>query len=118
MSGPWFAQAGIRLRPYALCVDESSYWALMRQAGMESSHRWLEDSDGGCTHHFENGSVVCVAPNPDGIRVASILCHESVHIFQELCDDMGEDAPSPEFEAYTIDSIFTNLMRRYVELTK
>lgn len=62
--------------------------------------------------------VVCLHPDAliaaDPIQVACTLVHESVHIFQRLCDSIGEVCPSREFEAYSIERIAEQLMREFV----
>lgn len=40
----------------------------------------------------------------------SLLVHEAVHIFQRVCNYIGEDKPSDEFEAYCIQAISQELM--------
>lgn len=67
-----------------------------------------------------NGDVVAVvglnfaeALAHTGIEVAGILVHEAVHIWQEWCKSRGEDEPSIEFEAYSIQTISQRLMEEY-----
>jgi hypothetical protein len=45
--------------------------------------------------------------------VTSTLVHESVHAFQYVCRKMGETHPSPEFEAYSIQAIYTFMEREF-----
>ena len=45
--------------------------------------------------------------------IRSTLIHEAVHVFQFACEHAGEDSPSPEFEAYSIQSIYCNLLSEY-----
>lgn len=49
----------------------------------------------------------------DRLNTISILAHEAVHVFQELCIKIGEKEPSCEFEAYMIQHIFADLTQSY-----
>jgi hypothetical protein len=50
----------------------------------------------------------------DGILIAQVLCHESVHVWQWHCELIGgTHGMSKEFEAYGIQHIFETLMREY-----
>lgn len=64
------------------------------------------------------GDTAIVAVNVAGctpIQIAALLCHEAVHIKQEICLLWGETNPSPEFEAYTVQTIAQELMESYCE---
>lgn len=43
----------------------------------------------------------------------ALLTHEAVHIFQSICDSMGEHNPSKEFEAWTIQKISQDLFYEF-----
>ncbi len=47
----------------------------------------------------------------NAFEVMGVLCHESVHVFQSVCEFMGEEDPSPEFMAYSIQNIYQELLR-------
>lgn len=50
-------------------------------------------------------------------RAITVLCHESVHVWQEFSENMiAEKYPSREFEAYTIDEVFGNVLQEYRRL--
>jgi len=63
-------------------------------------------------HEFRNTTtnglvcVVCIdaskAKKYTQIQIHSLLTHEAVHVWQALCDSMGEEAPGREVEAYSI----------------
>ena len=48
-------------------------------------------------------------------QIHGLLLHEAVHIWQELREKMGEESPSAEFKAYTVQSIAQNLFEMYEE---
>ena len=71
------------------------------------------------THHFvTQGFLTCVVcinckQQKDPMAVVSLLTHESVHIWQELCLFIGETAPGRELSAYGIQNIFQALLLEY-----
>ena len=78
-----------------------------------------------CTHTlYKDNQVFCIieAYNPeDSPEYISLLVHECVHIYQEMLDWMVEKKPSCEFEAYSIQDIVLNCLRKmkqYLEKNK
>lgn len=112
---------GTVVAPYlALCLSEAEFIAAARRCGVPNPSIWLEKTGAACVHRWtcDDGPMVCVVcldqeQFNDGIDLAAALCHEAVHVFQNLCDEIGEDSPSREFEAYSIQSISKQLMREY-----
>lgn len=51
----------------------------------------------------------------DPNAIIGLLVHEAVHVFQQLCEDIGERRPSSEMEAYAIQHISMNLVADYSE---
>ena len=47
-------------------------------------------------------------------HVFSLLSHECVHIWQEICEQMGEKHPSEEFEAYTVQYLSLEICNAYM----
>lgn len=73
-----------------------------------------------CVHYLENSSerpsttaIVCLRPRPNSTQaqIISMLTHEAVHVWQQICEEMREQFPSKEFEAYTIQWITQLLLR-------
>lgn len=46
--------------------------------------------------------------------VVGIIVHEASHVFQHMCEEIGEDKPSPEFTAYTLQSMTQQLLKGYL----
>ena len=46
-------------------------------------------------------------------QIHAMLAHEAVHIWQEIKEIMGEEKPSKEFEAYSIQQISQQLFYEY-----
>lgn len=77
-------------------------------------------------HYFENrdelkaSCVVCIG-NTEGksqSQVFALLTHEAVHMWQQIKEAIGEHSPSPEFEAYAVQSISQQLFEEYERQTK
>ncbi len=71
---------------------------------------------------FERGGVTLVTVQVDKascleqftkVQIMGILVHEAVHIWQEIRTAMGEDNPSSEFEAYSIERISEDLISEW-----
>ncbi|NIE95171.1 hypothetical protein F3J02_01510 [Acinetobacter sp. Tr-809] len=54
----------------------------------------------------------------DLIQIHGLLLHEAVHIWQEITQLMGEESPSVEFEAYSIQAIAQDLFEMFEESEK
>lgn len=48
------------------------------------------------------------------IQIAAMLCHEAVHVVQQVFRTIGEKHPSDEFYAYSIQAMAQGLMYEYV----
>lgn len=116
----WLSRDTIRAPHLALCLSEKEFLTAAKHCDIRAPGEWLDESRHiAVVHTWEReGALTCVvclnAKNRnDPIEIACTLVHESVHIFQRLCDSIGEDAPSREFEAYSIERISESLMRDY-----
>ncbi|TGB34391.1 hypothetical protein [Burkholderia thailandensis] len=111
----------------ALCISELDYLREMRRLKIKSPSRWVIEGKTATAHWFDNrGGGDCVAIvcldlervlGGSGIAIAALLVHEAVHLFQNICDVMGEESPSREFEAYSIQRLSQDLMWLFQELT-
>jgi len=97
------------LKSFGLAVTKGPAWIKTEHA--DATTHWFTPKDGQLT------CVIAIRPRPGitGIQIASLLVHEAVHVFQRYCDCVGEDEPSAEFEAYSIQQIAQNLMVAYSE---
>ena len=79
-------------------------------------------------HPFHMGSVASPAVRLRGTLVCIIqvqkldtpltqqlglLAHECVHLLRAFMEELGEDKPSSEFEAYSVQEFFTNMCVEY-----
>ncbi|MCX5818441.1 MAG: hypothetical protein NT047_00785 [Deltaproteobacteria bacterium] len=78
------------------------------------------------THFFEQKAshylcaIVYIPPagdeNPNA--VIGLLVHEAVHVWQHICEELNENEPSVEFEAYSIQLLSQRLIAAYSELNE
>lgn len=117
----WLDRATV-LAPFTtLCLSEKEFLRVARHCKIGDPGIWLDESKNNAVcHTWQAGHrlvcVVCMHPDAltaDPIEVASSIVHESVHVFQRLCDSIGESEPSREFEAYSIERISERLMREF-----
>lgn len=122
----WLDRDTVRAPHLALCLSAKEFQQAARHCKVESPGPWLdEERHMALLHTWESkGAITCVvclhpdALGADPIAVAAALVHESVHVFQRLCDSIGEGAPSREFEAYSIERISEALMRDFARRVK
>lgn len=49
----------------------------------------------------------------DQLEVVGLIVHECVHMFQKICEYIGEARPSPEFQAYAIQRLTQDMLGEY-----
>lgn len=118
----WLDRDTVRAPYMALCLTERDYLAVVRHCNVTNPDPWMDTArQKAVVHTWEKDGkltcVVCMHPDAldaDPIEVACSLVHEAVHVFQRLCDSIGESQPSREFEAYSIERLAERLMREFV----
>ena len=76
------------------------------------------NSGADATTHFltlknkHHAAIVCIGNTRGKSReqIHALLTHEAVHLWRRIKEDLGEDNPNHEFEAYSIQAIAQNLM--------
>ncbi|MBT1154358.1 hypothetical protein J1C56_02005 [Aminobacter anthyllidis] len=71
------------------------------------------DTAGRCTvlENKRSGEITVLvtisekASERSAVEVIGLLVHEGTHVWQQIKRDIGEDNPSPEFEAYSMQAI-------------
>lgn len=122
----WLNRSLIELQlHYCLVLSNEEYAAAVRQVEGRHAHvgYWMKDETAGATCNWAKGAdgshhaIVALRVRPElrGYQIASLLCHEAVHIWQEHCRRIGEDTPSDEFAAWSIQHIAQLLMQDYAE---
>jgi len=105
----------------ALCLSEEEFEAACAHLRSRNVPPWIRNSHSQATVHvFERPGhgvtcVVCINEwqGRDPIEIAGLLVHEAVHIWQDYCDNIGENAPGREQEAYAVQSIAQELMAEF-----
>lgn len=59
--------------------------------------------------------LVTAAPSDDPNQIVLSLAHESVHVWQFIRQQIGEQHPGLEQEAYAVENILKQLMEAYAE---
>jgi hypothetical protein len=101
------------------CPSEKAWKREMKRMRVENSP--YPESPGCCVRFrtYDNKTVVLITINYDDAKdhnfIAGILVHEAVHAFQYVCEAIGEQSPSKEFEAYSIQVIAHHLLSAYAE---
>jgi hypothetical protein len=120
----WLERDTVRAPYLCLCLTEEDFLRTARHCKLKNPDEWLSPAQNACAHTWSKDGavmcVVCLSPergSQDPIAVAASLVHESVHVFQRLCESIGETSPSKEFEAYSIERIAERLMREFVRQT-
>ena len=127
----WLSREMVSLPQYlTLCTTAKQFASVMKHLKVPKSDRpsWLGQGANASVHTFEKlidgknhtCSVVCMPVDEDtnSISVYGLLVHEAVHVWQTAVEIKGEDKPSSEFEAYSIQSIAETLMYEYDRQTK
>lgn len=99
-----------------LALNAKELDALCQELGSELCPDWREVSaDGAITWTMEDADgrpawIVGVGENVAIPTTPEYLVHESVHVWQGYREFIGEAKPSDEFEAYSIQGIFSTLL--------
>lgn len=111
MRGPYFV----------LCLTEAEWTEAFDhlEAPKDQRPEWVHEGGGRSSSCFGPKGLACVVGlnlEPEDHRsplAFGLLVHEAVHVFQEWMVDIGEEKPSAEFMAYSIQHISTELMCSY-----
>ena len=116
--------------PYhlTLCTTEKQYRRELKRLNIPKD-QWpsfvMTTHANSTIHYFQNGSVglaaiVCLYVDKTKTihQINALLVHESVHLWQAVKESIGEKNPSPEFEAYAIQSMAQCLMVEFERQTK
>lgn len=106
---------------FALCLTEETYHAELDRLEVPANIRsdWVSRNSHATAHFFYNKdkeiAIVCVKqiPRVHPTIMVGLLIHEAVHIWQHICESIGEHHPSKEFEAYSIQHISQELIKAY-----
>lgn len=84
------------------------------KTSVEATHENWTSGGAACCRTVPNGVIISIdykeQEDESEHRLVGQVIHECVHAFQALCDLIGEDDPSSEFEAYTIQHMSVVLL--------
>lgn len=112
---------------FGLCTTKKQFDQAMDEIGVQASMRppFFKGANADATAHIFQGDhgtnvIVCISPEKrvDPVETYGLLVHEAVHIWQRIREQIGEDKPSAEFEAYSIQAIAQQLMWAHHAQTK
>lgn len=115
--------------PYAfcLCVNEAQYQKEMDRFRVAKADRgdWVAEGKDAALHTLvsndgDHVAIVCVRPKKDRTlnQLHALLVHEAMHLWRYIREDLGENDPSKEFEAYSMQALSQRLFYAYDDLTK
>lgn len=101
------------------CPSEKSWSRFARKLGLRKEDFIPEEGYSAFTCAFTAGdSYIFVRVHPSLpyaplSHVFGLFAHEASHVFDYLCEFIGEDKPSPEFKAYTTEYVCREMLRAY-----
>lgn len=115
----WLDRRIARPGPYlTLCLSEAELRAVERRLKAPVRIDWPSGGAKCSTIVTPDGKLTCIVSLTDWrgrnpIEVAGLLIHEAVHVWQQYADDIGEEQPGAEQEAYAIQAIAQELMTEF-----
>lgn len=120
MGFKWLGRSTVFAPYLTLCLTEKDYTRACRYLKDNYPRPWVSKDARATTHvYIKDNRVTCIVTLDEDkfedkqVDLISALVHEAVHVWQELCESIGEDKPSAEFEAYSIQQISYRLINEY-----
>jgi len=105
--------------PYyiGLCTNRKAFKSEMRRLKVDNPPEWIPSDKDGTVHLLERASgkfiaIACIRKHKNNLELVGLVIHEAVHIWQEIKGALNEPNPSPEFEAYAIQTIAQRLIQK------
>ena len=102
-----------------LCLSKKDFKAEMKRLKVPNPPKWITDGKDGMTHFFSyrgrETAIVCIKQHNKPIETVGLIIHEAVHIYQYIKQNLNENNPSKEFEAYSIQTIAQRLIDKVGE---
>lgn len=122
----WLDRSFLKGPHLALVESQEEYDAALKDFGIEDKDAFCPDNCKMVTHTFRKGGdlIALIGVHPDAwaaadpVEVASMFCHESVHVWQRFVDETcleggARDGYGREGEAYAIQNISYALMKEF-----
>ncbi len=103
---------------YCFCPSEKAWDMEMKRLKIKDNYGYLSKGQCGRCDIFEcDGDLVIFVSISDSDHtdntVAGLIVHEAMHVLQHMLEHIGEQKPSKEFEAYSIQTISQNIFKAY-----
>ena len=104
---------------YGFCPSESAWNRELKRLSVKRESYPTVDAR---TTHLENakGDLCCIVTmrstkrgEVNAIQRAALFAHEAVHVWQAIRENIDEQSPSHEMEAYAVQAIAQELMLAY-----
>ena len=109
---------------FCLCLTEKQFKKKLKHLNVKEELSFVNCGSDATTHYFEKDgkttAIVCLTVKKELSQEQHIalLVHEAVHIWQQVRESIGENYPSKEFEAYSVQSITQELLGYYFKKTR
>jgi len=117
MAKVYWCANGFWRQAFGFCPSERAWKELARVSKRELGPYPPLDQAATTTlfrdYKFDRRVAVVTISDREPAATVNLLVHEAVHVWQDLCEGIGEHAPSSEFEAYTVQHISAELFRAY-----
>ncbi|MDV5861384.1 hypothetical protein QM298_10740 [Pseudomonas mendocina] len=106
---------------YGLCPSKKAWKREMKRLGASEDY---PESQGNTTRMRNKKGQMCVIVSVHEsltldevhpLEVIGLIVHEAAHVWQFIRDEIGEYAPSVEFEAYTLQAISQELIGAFCD---
>lgn len=107
---------------YALCVSEKEFQDELQRLKIKQHVDFVNRGANATTHTFLPGKnydafcIVCVKQSKKHtlIEYIGLIVHEAMHVWRDMREEIGEDSPSAEFEAYSMQMISQQLITDFL----
>lgn len=104
---------------YGFCPDEAAWKREMRR--LNTVGEPYPTSDARCTTFDRKGdtsscTIVTISPlaaKRPRLQIVGLIVHEAMHVWRHVRESIGEQHPSTEFEAYSMQAISQSLISAY-----
>lgn len=104
---------------YTICTDEKKFQAQLKHMNIGEFLEPTQGCDFARTHFLYNSlgdevAIVCLFPGEHSLEASyGLIAHEAIHIWQHTLENIGEENPGKEMEAYCVQTIFVELVHEF-----
>lgn len=101
------------------CPSKKAWRREMRRIGQSEPYPKNAGRASFYRHKGSAGAIVTLGDHVEGahsrVEIAGVLAHEATHVWQHIREEIGEEKPSSEFEAYSVQAIFQGLYQAWLD---